>query len=99
MAGRGHDDDRAGDVNGTPAARDRRRRRGQMWALLAAGLVAAGLVVAVIVNRVAQAREQDAQDAAEPTAWENRAEMDQVLVDTARLLGISGEVQPQREAP
>lgn len=68
-------------------------------AIAAVGVVALGLGAAAITNRVSAAREQDERDATEPTAWENRVEMDQVLLDAALVLGIEPEVQEQREAP
>ncbi len=75
------------------------RRSRPRWVLLGVGVAVAAMLGLVINDRMADARSQDARDAAEPTAWENRAAMDRVLVDAARVMGIDPEVQPQREAP
>ena len=73
-------------------------RRARWLAVAAVGVVAAGLGAAAIAKRVS-GQDGDEQGASEPTAWENRIEMDQVLLDTASLLGIEPQVQEQREAP
>lgn len=86
-------------MNATPTATDPVRRRRLVWVSIVAGGAVVALIAAVVSARVAADRERSERDAAEPTAWENRAAMDQVLVDTALLLGIEGEVQPEREAP
>lgn len=75
------------------------RRKTRWMAIAIVGVVAVGLGAAAVANRVFAAREQDEQDAAEQTAWENRIEMDQVLLDAALMLGIEPQVQEQREAP
>lgn len=75
------------------------RRRRSVWVPAVVGVLLVVAIGVVIADRVAASRERDEQDAAEPTAWENRVEMDQVLLDAALVLGIEPQVQEQREAP
>lgn len=65
-----------------------RARRRLVWVVVAAALV---LVVAVVATR------DRGVDPLEPTAWDNRAELDEVLRETATVAGISVVDEPVAE--
>lgn len=60
----------------------RQRRRVLLW-ILAGAIAVVGTVGIISVNQQ-NARAQAEQDATEPTAWENRLAMDEVMVDRDR---------------
>ncbi|GEN81489.1 hypothetical protein AFE02nite_32230 [Actinotalea fermentans] len=74
-------------------------RRRSAWVLGVVGVLVVVAIGVVIADRVAAARERDEDDALEPTAWENRVQMEPVLVETARQLGITSEPLPESDAP
>jgi hypothetical protein len=71
-----------------------------VWVSAVAVLVAvAGVMSFVVIQQRADAARRERADAAESTAWENRVEMDQVVAETARLLGIETAPSSSDEAP
>lgn len=75
------------------------RRRRSVWVLAVVGVLVVVAIGVAIADRVAAARERDERDASEPTAWENRVQMEPVLISTARQLGITDEALPESDAP
>ena len=78
----------------------RRGHRTRRWIAVAVLGVALVVAVVILVNHVERAeRMQDERDAAEQSAWDNRTEMDQVIIDTAARLGLTGAPREERETP
>lgn len=70
-------------------------RRVAAWSL--AVVVVVAVTIGVVASNERNARVQAEQDAAEPTAWENRLAMDQVLVETAKAAGNNSDLLPEQE--
>lgn len=97
------EDTAASDTTGTVTDQRAGRRRLAWWAL---GVVAVGGLITGIAVTNAHSHEversqaaRDARDALEPTAWENRLAMDEVMVESATVAGISSDLLPEREGP
>lgn len=86
-------------MSAPPTGADPVRRRRLVWVSIVAGVAVVALVALAVSARVTADRERAERDAAAPTAWEDRVEMNQVLIDTARLLGITSDPLPVRETP
>lgn len=82
-----------------PSSSTRRRVRwaGGVAVLVLVGVVGGGAAVADRIQ--ARQKAQDAQDAVEPTAWEERQELESVLPESAGAAGLEGEVEEDPYGP